>query len=595
MSSLKRISLLSDNVKKKIAAGEVIEGPFSVIKELIENSIDADADSIEVKVNDAGMKKISVKDNGRGIHPDDIELAVAEHATSKIKNTEDIESILSYGFRGEALSSLSAVSKLTILSKIKNIETGAKLESDPEKTRTTSYAGPEGTTVIVENLFYCVPARKKFLKGERAEMRRLRETFLKTALANPRISFTLDANDKRLVTLPRCDSVNERIEMIYGKESASRLIKASLTDVKVKITGWFSKPGYMKASRSMQAVFINGRPVDYPYLSFHLTRAYEGIITKGEYPAGIVFVDIEPSLVDVNVHPAKREIKLFDRSYIDSLIYQSAKKAIEIADSSSGTGLFPLSGKKNMTFAEDETATEDQSPLNFPENRGQSTTPSPRGQSLFLRPIDTGTDASRFARETSHIYNELSSDISICGIAFGLYIIAEKNDILYLIDMHAAHERMIYDSIMAENRESDTQELMFPKVLELSPSEHSEIIDNIEYFQNCGFSIEDFADNSVIIRGVPVLAGKADPEDIIKSFFEEDPAENDAAVRVLGRIAAATACRSARKSGDHISRQEIFSLTLWALNDAVERRCPHGRPFVRELKKTEIERMFSRS
>lgn len=575
-----RIIQLSDAVKKKIAAGEVIEGPFSAVKELIENSIDAGASSIDVKITGAGLKKIVVADDGRGIFPDDIESAVAEHATSKIKNAEDISSIISYGFRGEALSSLSSISRLTILSRRRELETGARLETADGKNNISAYAGPAGTIVIAENLFYSVPARKKFLRAERAELRRVREVLLASALANHRISFTLESDEKRIVTLPACESETDRITQIYGKEVAISLTRESITDIKVKIEGWFSKLGHMRASRSMQSLFVNGRPVEHPHLSFHLSRAYESIAAKGEYPAALIFITLEPALVDVNVHPAKREVKLFDRAYIDSLIFQLAKKAIE-----SSKGLVNFKGDHHPSRLNDSSIQTD----NLTEQKN-----------LFAQ-NHPSMGPSQISREFSQHYASLISEsgnaggIMLCGIAFATYIIAEKEDTLYLIDFHAAHERMIFDSITGGDADAATQDLLFPNIIELSPDEHAAVMDGAEYFAKCGFVLEDFSDNSIIIRGMPALAKGTDPEDIIREFLGGEDMGSDPRDRVLKKIAASVACKAARRAGEGIPHGEAYALAEWALERAVEKRCPHGRPFVRELTKSELDRMFIRT
>lgn len=323
-----RIRLLPDSVKKKIAAGEVVEGPFSVIKELVENAIDAGASHIDVQVLEGGLRKITVRDDGRGMHRGDVPLAVMEHATSKIEDIHDIESISSYGFRGEALSSISSVSRLTILSRRADEATGARLAGADGAVEISDYAGPAGTTVIVENLFYNVPARKKFLKTVRTETRLIREIFVKLAIPHPEIAFALDMDDTRQVTLNAAVSVEERLGQIYGASIMDDLYRVELQDLKVSLQGFLSRPHYLRSNRAMQLLYVNSRPVEYRYLGFLLSRAYEAVAPRGKYPAGIIFIDIDARLVDVNIHPAKKEVKLFDSHYIDRLILALGEKAV---------------------------------------------------------------------------------------------------------------------------------------------------------------------------------------------------------------------------------------------------------------------------
>ena len=325
---MERIQLLPDGVQKKIAAGEVVEGPFSIVKELVENSVDAGATHIDVQVYEGGLKKIVVRDDGRGIYRADIGLAVMEHATSKIRDIGDIEGIGTYGFRGEALSSISSVSRMTLLSRRSDEETGGRYTGTDAGTEIGEHAGPAGTTVIVENLFYNVPARKKFLKSARTELRLVREAVMKIAIPNPDIAFSLDVDDTREMTIPVSGSQDRRIEQVFGNGIMNDLQYETLSDLKISVSGYCSKPHFLKSSRSMQMLFINRRPVEYRYLGFLLSKAYEAVAARGKYPAGLIFIDIDPRLVDVNIHPAKKEVKLFDHRYVERLILALAEKAL---------------------------------------------------------------------------------------------------------------------------------------------------------------------------------------------------------------------------------------------------------------------------
>jgi DNA mismatch repair protein MutL len=277
-----------------IAAGEVVEGPFSVVKELIENSMDAGASVIDVQVYDSGLKKIVVRDNGSGIMKDDIPLSIKEHATSKITHESELHNIGTYGFRGEALSSIASISDLIILSKTSDESIGSRLESFAGNVALSDFAGDKGTTIIVENLFYNIPARKKFLKSKQKELRNIRETILRMAIPAYNISFTLDIDGKREMSLSEADSLDERIKQVFGKSALQNLYYEELSDIKVKIRGYLSKPEFVKNSRSMQFLFVNNRSIEYKFFSYHISRAYSAVIPKGKFAAAIVFIDIDP-------------------------------------------------------------------------------------------------------------------------------------------------------------------------------------------------------------------------------------------------------------------------------------------------------------
>ncbi len=281
-----------------------------------------------MEVYDSGLKKIVVRDNGSGIHRDDVALALMEHATSKIREIGDIERIATFGFRGEALSSIAEISRITMYTRTGGDEEGARLAYREGSLEMRDYAGPAGTTIIVENLFYNTPARKKFLKSKTAEMRNIRAVFLRMALAHPEIRFVLLSEGKPGIRLERASTIAGRVEQVYGGETMRRLQPARLTDISVSIEGFLSTPGYLKSTRSMQMIYVNRRPVEYRYLGFLLARAYEGIAAQGRHPAAILFIDVDPGLIDVNIHPAKREIKFFDQKYFDSLVAALCRKAL---------------------------------------------------------------------------------------------------------------------------------------------------------------------------------------------------------------------------------------------------------------------------
>lgn len=579
---MNRIKILSDSVKKKISAGEVVEGPFSVVKELVENSIDAGATEINVQVIESGMKKIQVNDNGSGINRDDVELAIAEHATSKISEIYDIDHISSYGFRGEALSSVSSISSMTILTRTADEDTGIKLVSGDDGVKKSDYAGPAGTTVIVENLFYNTPARKKFLKNRSTELRYIREIILSISLSNPGVHFSLDVDSSRQVTLTPAADLEERVKQVYGKGIMENLYYERLQDLKVNIYGFLSKPGFLKSNRSMQKLFINNRPVEYKYLGFILSRAYEAVAMKGSHPAAIIFIDIDPELIDVNIHPAKREVKLFDQKYIDSIIYHLAEKSLNRQHDISDKLFAPPQEIPGKTFSEQNT-----------ENR---VLPGIDMFSSVNKTAQAIESPASFVREVSGLYQDIENErnIKIIGIAFNTYIIFEYGDSLHFIDFHAAHERKIYNDLIQKESGFESQELAFPRVLEFSIDEHRLIIENVESFNEIGFDIDDFSDNSITIRSVPEIARNIDAENVFREFIDSLKDDGGKEFDISKRVAAAVACHSARRAGDRLDPDEMRMLINEAIDETADLRCPHGRPYMYKIKKYDLERMFKR-
>jgi DNA mismatch repair protein MutL len=592
---MNRIQILPESVKKKIAAGEVVEGPFSVVKELVENSIDAAATEIEVEVYDSGLKKIVVRDNGSGIHRDDVALALMEHATSKIREIGDIERIATFGFRGEALSSIAEISRITMYTRTGGDEEGARLAYREGSLEMRDYAGPAGTTIIVENLFYNTPARKKFLKSKTAEMRNIRAVFLRMALAHPEIRFVLLSEGKPGIRLERASSIAGRVEQVYGGETMRRLQPARLTDISVSIEGFLSTPGYLKSTRSMQMLYVNRRPVEYRYLGFLLARAYEGIAVQGRHPAAILFIDVDPGLIDVNIHPAKREIKFFDQKYFDSLVTALCRKALGERPHAVVESVFrPEVSQLNETdYGRDEVL-----PFDMEEAGATAAAPPPERvtQDRASGDVRSGTGRS-LVNDDAVPYHEVRGQTGVraIGVVFNTYILCEDAESLCVIDFHAAHERFIYDELMKKDSSFESQALVFPKVVELSLEEFGVISDHAAFLAEIGFDMDEFSENAVIIRSVPVLAAGIDMDGFFADLVESLKSEEGKAVNARERVAQRIACHSARRAGDGLSVQEIDLIIQRTFSGAHELRCPHGRPFVYRLGRSDMERMFKRS
>ncbi|GAB4111624.1 MAG: DNA mismatch repair endonuclease MutL [Spirochaetota bacterium] len=571
-----RIQILPDAVKRKIAAGEVIDGPYSVIKELVENALDAQATDIDIEIEESGLKRIVVRDNGIGIYRDDLPLAVEEHATSKIKSIDDIFSIITMGFRGEALSSIAEVSHCTILSRTAEEEIGGKLVIDEGKKELFDWAGPTGTTIIVENLFFNTPARKKFIKGLKSELNRIKDTIFALAIANSRIQFKVKIDNKIAFVFEPADTL-QRIAQIYGNEMADNLLYGSLSDLHCTIEGYCTKPNYYRSNRSLQFLYVNHRPVQFPYFNFILQQVYQTILQKGQYPAAFIFCNIKPDLIDVNVHPAKKEIRFFDNNYIHSMIYNFANKLI------SGTiHAFPI--KHNDTQLQNNNITTASNANNYTDN---NTPPL-----LYTQP---NVNPQTLIHEVQHLYTQLhNKDYSVIGTIFGSYVLIQKENNLYIIDFHAAHEKKLFDYLMSIDSVSAVQQLIMPVVMELSPDLLIHIHSYKDILTNYGIIIDQFDEHSIVINAIPDFCNTNDIEglmrDIVDSLHENKYSLNNIKIKIIEKIA----CHSAKRANDIITQDDIIAIADYVLSTN-DFRCPHGRPFVYIVSKSELERFFKRS
>lgn len=578
MKKTRRIALLPEEVSRRIAAGEVVEGPFSVVKELMENSLDSGATEISLYVEDAGMKLIQVRDNGSGIDPEDMELAVTEHATSKIQDVHDIFQISSYGFRGEALSSIASIADLSIQSRTENSDTGASFTVRNGKNIHGSYAGPLGTQVQVENLFYHVPARKQFLRSRSAESRAIKETFHRIALARPDVKFTFQSDKNTQVSLPAAMSQRDRIAQIYGQDTAERLIEEEITDISLSVQGFLSTPDFLKSNRTFQILYINGRAVNHSSMSFHLSRAYDAIAPPGQHPVAFLFITIDPELVDVNIHPAKREVRFFDPRYIDTIIHSIASKALDREHSlqlslpeSSPVGQRDAS---EMPAISQQHGSGQQYDIPFSTHRG----------------VDMVRDAGNAV--TAH-RPSANDDIHIVGVIFSTWLLVEKGDILYFIDFHAAHERILFDEISGKSS-VESYTLLFPLKIELTAEEAMAFRESEKSISSAGFSVEPFGESTVLLTAVPEETADFKPEELFREILST-VMNGEMVQNYQQDIYASVACHAARRAGDTLSRNEMELLATQVFKPQQELRCPHGRPFVFTLGKNQLERMFKRS
>lgn len=578
------IRLLSPEVASQIAAGEVIERPASVVKELVENSLDASARTVTVTVAEAGRKLIEVADDGKGIPASELELAVSRHATSKLFRAEELFSIATLGFRGEALASIGSVSRLTITSRVAGSESGARLKVEGGVNGPLEMVGaPVGTVVRVETLFYNVPARLKFLKTDVTERRAIDGLLTRYALAYPHVRFKL-TEDKN-VTLQTAGDGDRRaiLAALYGVEVAKQMLEVNAEEEGLKLTGFLSPTALTRSNRKDITFFVNGRWISDTPLTTALIQAYHTLLMVGRYPMAALFLDIAPEEVDVNVHPAKAEVRFKNQDRVFSFVQRAARRTL-------------------LAYAPVPSAA--------PVLWGGASRPSESRQTGLDwtmagdQPSVTSQPSSVPGREAppSEIVNRQSNIgtlplMRLIGQIGQTYLVAEGPDGLYLIDQHAAHERVLFEKLMAQHDQKKivSQALLSPVVVQFPPHLAQLLQEQLTVLHRFGFEVEEFGGHSFQVRAIPSLFAGADPASALRALvedFEEDetPLQSELEARVAGRVCK----RLAVKAGQTLSMDEQRAL----LNDleACEspRTCPHGRPTMIHLSVDMLERQFGR-
>jgi DNA mismatch repair protein MutL len=553
------IQILTTEVASKIAAGEVIERPASVVKELIENSLDAGATQIAIEAQGGGVELVKVSDNGAGIPASEVELAFHRYATSKIGSLDDLEKISSLGFRGEALPSIAAVAEVEILTQISPETVGSYLYfRKGEVVRKESQARPRGTTVTVRRLFRYFPARLKFLKSATTENSHIAHLASQYALAFPEVQFSL-ALDKRpsLHTTGNGD-LRDVVSTIYGSELAQRMLSAEREDALAKISGLTSPPSLARSNRNYLSFFVNRRWVHSALLSRATEEAYHGLLMDGQHPIAVISISLPAQELDVNIHPAKAQIKFCH----EQSVFGGVQKAIEEA-----LVRTPIASSKPVPFS--VSFGQWQSPRMITDNE----------------PV--------FA--VSQLPSMELPVLRVLGQIANTYIIAEGPDGLYLIDQHAAHERILYDRILAQwaQKEVEVQGLLQPVTIELSPREEKIMEASEESLAEFGFTIDHFGNRSYLIRAVPALAAGANVIEIVSALLES-LATGDALISRHDKVAESIACHGAVKAGQQLSNEEMRELIKQLEHTKQPRACPHGRPTMIHLSAHQLEKEFGR-
>ncbi len=622
-----RIQQLNPHVVNRIAAGEVIERPASVVKELLENSVDALATRIEVDISAGGLELIRITDNGEGMHPDDLELAVTSHATSKIRSDFDLEQVATLGFRGEALASVASVSRFQIRSRRSEQSTGRELHANGGEIKTLHECGcPEGTRIEVHNLFYNTPARRRFLRKPSTEFGKISEQFSRIALANPRLHMTLRHNDRMVYELPGSASQEDRIRRFFGSDIADKLIaiesESSTEDGQTtRLWGFVGDPSLSKSTRRNQFLFLNGRWIQDRSLQHALGEAYRGLLMVGRHPVSFLFLEVPPHSVDVNVHPTKTEVRFQDsqslyrqllRTIRDRFLQLDFHADIQIpSTATSGTPELALAGsavqKELNVWADSATRPAPPSirtPTSFPERVIEEFRPLP--EESFS---DTAIPAEASAAVDSPRHEGPPESATSQAIPVPLdefralqvhdcYLVVAADDGIEIIDQHALHERILYEHLRIRVLEGtiERQKLLIPETIECSPVEAAVLCEHDELLKEIGFDIQEFGGTTVLLESYPVLIPRGNFIRILKDFAEQLEKSDGKTSRrdLLDHMLHTMACRAAIKAGQRLTQEEMHELLRQRHLVADSHHCPHGRPTAMKLSQNMLDRQFGR-
>ncbi|MBE6781920.1 MAG: DNA mismatch repair endonuclease MutL [Ruminococcaceae bacterium] len=647
------IKLLPKSLAELIAAGEVVERPASVIKELVENSIDAGADKITVEIQRGGISYMRVTDNGCGIEYSQVPTAFMRHATSKIKSQDDLFKIATLGFRGEALASISAVARVEMLTKTQNSELGTRFVIEGGVQTEYGQTGcPGGTTIVIRDLFYNTPARMKFLKKDISEATAVASVVDAIALSHPEISIRFIKDSKPVLATNGDGKLKSAIYSVLGREYSSGLIPADSTTAGIRVSGMICKPVYCRPTRSGQFFFLNNRFVRSGTISKALDQAYKNTVMVGKFPAGVLNIEIPFDRVDVNVHPAKTEVRFSDEKAVFDAVYYAVKNALAQGDTRPELELKPRNSEntfvrmtteeyrnsvqksalaqeiysldKNRHFSKpgntytpkpntnkfssaadfapalvsNETVfvnynTSDNVPVTHKEVLTEKTE-SPIKNEAYQQIINAFSDDNNQRYENASFIDETEIEFKYIGEVFRTYLIVQFKGSVWFIDKHAAHERMLYNKLKTEGV-TEVQTLLSPVAVTLSREEHSAVLENLELLNTAGFEVEEFGTVSVLVRSVPASLVKTDVMFLMCSIAANLVKFGKAETEILDDLYHNIACRSAIKGGNQQSAAEMeeFARQIISSNDIMY--CPHGRPVAFELKRSELEKQFGRT
>lgn len=645
------ILLLPKNVSELIAAGEVVERPSSVVKELMENAVDAGATAVTLEIRRGGITYIRITDNGCGISRQNVPAAFLSHATSKVRTAQDLNSIFTLGFRGEALASIAAVSRAEMLTRVSGEDTGTRYVIEGAEEKSCSDAGcPIGTTIVVRDLFYNTPARMKFLKKDVSEANAVAGVVDRIALSHPEISFRFIREGKETLFTPGDGKLIHTIRSVYGKDFAGGVLPVDYTLNHIRVCGYASKPVHSRGNRGLQNVFLNGRYVKSGTVTAAVEEAYKRSIMVGKFPAFILNLELPHDSVDINVHPAKIEVRFSNEKAVFDAVYYAVRGALEKFDTRPKMELNPVrpaaqiarpaiphgeqlpinlgnaqvpSIEKPQVFSKEKEPEIVQKPQNiskapsvpkeaaptFVIDQVIQPTSSRRQEGSAVsaaapppNPIIASDSPAPRAEKTHEkvpqpvpVQNPVARKHTVIGEAFNTYIIVEFQNQLYFIDKHAAHERMLFEKLRKENGKKYAQLLLAPFSVTMSKEEYSAVLEGQELLQKAGFEIEDFGSGSVLVRSCPLNLSSEDLEPLfteVAQYLMEH--RHEVEPEKLDWLYHNVACRSAVKAGDAMTASELQYLVDHLLADDSIRYCPHGRPVLITLSRGDLEKQFGR-
>lgn len=591
----KTIQKLPDNLINQIAAGEVIERPASVIKELLENSIDATASIISIDIEKGGIQRIQIRDNGTGINKDQLSIALTRHATSKISSLEDLQNIHSLGFRGEALPSIASISRLSITSNTEPTNQGWTLQTEGGTSGQSAKpaAHAKGTTIEVNDIFYNTPARRKFLRTEKTEYSHCEQIIKRLTLSNFHISFTLRHNQKTIYTLPASQSIEDkvkRLEKIIGKPFVEHAIYVERSHDNMKLYGWVAAPTFSRSQPDMQYQYVNQRHIRDKTIAHAIKLAYQDVLYHGRHPAYVLFLEVAPDTVDVNAHPAKHEVRFHNTRSIHDFVRQTIKQALsELRPASIDT--------KNLNKL-------------IPENQNSPTlqtyinTNTPSANTQF-KSLYSSAAAEPRAIYDSHSYQQPQTqeqEIPLLGYAIaqlhGVYILSQNQSGLVLVDMHAAHERVVYEKLKRtqSSEEISRQQLLVPLKIVVTEQEATQADDYQDVFDSFGFEIDRIGDTSLSVRSIPTILTNVDIPELIRDIFA-DLQKNKLSTRVeesRNEILSSIACHGSIRANRSMTLHEMNALLRSMEETERSNQCNHGRPTWIQLSINDLDKLFLR-
>lgn len=631
------IKVLDKNVADKIAAGEVIERPVSIVKELVENAIDSGGDSIVVEIKNGGKSYIRVTDNGCGIPADQVETAFLRHATSKIETAKDLDAILTLGFRGEALASIAAVTHTELITKTKEAKMGTKLLIHGSEVLSNAGTGcPDGTTIVVTDLFYNTPARQKFLKSDAAESGQIIDFMSQIALAYPNIKFRFINNGNIMFSTIGNGDVKAAILAVYKMKEYQDLVAVDYSDDKTRVTGYISRPSLSRTNRRNQIFFVNGRVVSSKVIDRGVTLGYKERLFDGRHPICFLFIDTDPGRLDVNIHPNKREVRFDHEEEIVQLVADAIKTALgtkaavvevknifktesskeekaKVQEQKQVDIKSILSTKRELRPSKEasivhEKTTEYHAPAQsaaptrpasstlkpeiLPPKKNDKTAPTP----VVLKSQQTMQTKPLIQVDAASLQPFDFADLKLTGVVFDTYITAVDGESFYLIDQHAAHERVFYEKLVGEYLAEDKlrQPILTPIMVEVPLAVKENEYDWMDSLTEMGFLIHNFGQNTYIIKEIPTFMGISEAEDFVNTFIDQVSEGTKLANTIVINKLITKSCKSAVKAHDRLSMEEMKALMdqLAACKNPFS--CPHGRPTFIRMTKYQIEKMFKR-